>query len=908
MSNNNQFGHGGHIILGITCLLIGTSFSILPYDFKILILLILTLILYSFVIIELILMYNKKFSTGQGLQMLEVNHHKNMRCLKFTMVNNNLLEGEQLFKGIFDTLINNEDFLGFGFSKIIILSVTLITGQEHNLHSNILIDNNTKFDEYYHLVSPQLSNYYNLQYGYNNENVSSYNVLVWNSDNLKNIKIKQTLNALEIQGFNDSVKDMWFRRGFPAKFKYNMHGKAYFSTSCVVGNKSNWYKGLIHPISLVNNKNVLKQEFVTPFFTIDLETITLNGQEVLVTISSCAIFKGNLENKIFLINHNLLNSNSELAIKELWTEYFNYLEKILEDLSDLTIFAHNLGSFDGYFIYKGLMMCYNPEQLSALIDDSNRFISITSKNPTLSIEFKDSFRIFPISLEKLCKMFGVEGKLTNYNSKFNDINLFGQNSLLLQQFVEYALQDAKALFDALRSAQLFYWDKFSVDIVSVYSTATLSLKVYRTKFQTEPIPILKYNTDSFIRNSYYGGGTDVYKAYGENIHHYDVNSLYPFAMLNPMPYSLLNDGKIIDLSNRSLETFFGFAYCRIFCPLDMLRPVLPFHSNGKTIYPVGTWQGTYFSEELKAVAKLGYQITLIRGFEFTKIDLFSDYVNHFYEIKKNSTGVERSIAKNQLNNLYGYFGRKQIGLTTQNVKNNNLNLILTTRIVKSITPINDDYSILLMYSNVNHKMLEKLNSVFHSIGSDQHYIMSNVAIAAAVTAYARIIMIPFKIHPDTLYTDTDSAFTSKPIDPSLIGIDIGLMKDELKGNIIKEAYFLGPKKYGYYIMEDGIKKEFSVFSGVPRNSLTFDEVKGLFLGKTITKKISNRFYKSFTDLKISIKDTKITIKNTNTKLLKNNIYHPPILNKGFYDVFKILFNKFYNLIVKQLKKINISPY
>jgi hypothetical protein len=49
------------------------------------------------------------------------------------------------------------------------------------------------------------------------------------------------------------------------------------------------------------------------------------------------------------------------------------------------------------------------------------------------------------------------------------------------------------------------------------------------------------------------------------------------------------------------------------------------------------------------------------------------------------------------------------------------------------------------------------------------------------------------------------------------------MKDELKGQLINEAYFCGPKKYGYYIIdpESGERKDFSVFSGVTRNSFTF---------------------------------------------------------------------------------------
>jgi len=108
------------------------------------------------------------------------------------------------------------------------------------------------------------------------------------------------------------------------------------------------------------------------------------------------------------------------------------------------------------------------------------------------------------------------------------------------------------------------------------------------------------------------------------------------------------------------------------------------------------------------------------------------------------------MAKLQLNNLYGYFGRKQIGLTTLNVKNVELTNVLLTRVVKSLTPINDDYTTVLTYSNINYSMLEKLQNQFKSIGSDQHHIMSNVAIASAVTAYARIVMIPYKIDPNTL--------------------------------------------------------------------------------------------------------------------------------------------------------------
>jgi hypothetical protein len=131
-------------------------------------------------------------------------------------------------------------------------------------------------------------------------------------------------------------------------------------------------------------------------------------------------------------------------------------------------------------------------------------------------------------------------------------------------------------------------------------------------------------------------------------------------------------------------------------------------------------------------------------------------------------------------------------------------------------------------------------------------------------------MIPIKIDPKTFYTDTDSAFTSCELDPKLLGDSLDQYKDELKGKVFNEAYFIGHKKYGYWYIDGECRIECSVFSGVPRNSLTFTEVKNIFKGSIITKSISSRFFKSFSLLNINIRDTFISIKNTSSKRLINN--------------------------------------
>jgi hypothetical protein len=196
-----------------------------------------------------------------------------------------------------------------------------------------------------------------------------------------------------------------------------------------------------------------------------------------------------------------------------------------------------------------------------------------------------------------------------------------------------------------------------------------------------------------------------------------------------------------------------------------------------------------------------------------------------------------------LNQLYGYFGRKLDLIETINVFNKDLILYAGYRIIKNIIKINNDISTLLMSCNINQELINEFNSKFElNLTSNFKIVKTNVAIASAVTSYARIHMIPFKLLPGTVYTDTDSIFTTDILPDHLIGTELGLMKDELDGNIIQEAYFLGIKQYGYKYLNNNQIIEKSTFAGVPKNSLTFNEIKILFNGNVLIKLIPIRFF------------------------------------------------------------------
>lgn len=157
-----------------------------------------------------------------------------------------------------------------------------------------------------------------------------------------------------------------------------------------------------------------------------------------------------------------------------------------------------------------------------------------------------------------------------------------------------------------------------------------------------------------VRESYYGGATDVYSVLAKLLYYLDVNSLYPFAMLNDMPLipkDVIKDEVRLKLVN--LDDIFGFVKVRVKCPKNLKRPVLPIKCEGKTIYTTGYWIGTYFTEELKEInkLKLGYSFHIIEAHIYTSAKIFNKFVEHFFEIKKNTTGVERYLAKICLNRL-----------------------------------------------------------------------------------------------------------------------------------------------------------------------------------------------------------------------------------------------------------------
>lgn len=134
---------------------------------------------------------------------------------------------------------------------------------------------------------------------------------------------------------------------------------------------------------------------------------------------------------------------------------------------------------------------------------------------------------------------------------------------------KYLLNDLVSLFEVITKFKNKIYDEYKVDLTNCKTITSVSMEVFKTSFYDNvntPIPwISNKSVDNDIRESYYGGITEVYvpKSDDELLYYYDVNSLYPYAALNDMPG--LDCEHVGDMAVKFDKTtdLFGFYYCDV---------------------------------------------------------------------------------------------------------------------------------------------------------------------------------------------------------------------------------------------------------------------------------------------------------------------------------------------------------
>lgn len=375
---------------------------------------------------------------------------------------------------------------------------------------------------------------------------------------------------------------------------------------------------------------------------------------------------------------------------------------------------------------------------------------------------------------------------------------------------------------------------YRLNITSFATLSGLSLAIYRSNFMKDyfKLPMLTGTGDTRV--------TDVIIPRGENLYYYDVNSLYPTAMLLPMP-----TGNPIYSTIKDLSKIFGFTLATVTTPGDNI-PILPFKkSDGTLIFPNGTWTGWFFYEELKqAVESYGYKAEIHESYIFERgFDIFKEYVETMAEIKQNSKGATRKIHKLLMNSLYGRMGmnnepEKIKVLNSEEIRN----IHMSYQVIENLLPREGfEYIRYLAFPDPELCAQSGIDYIKLSAANDhvRKEILSSSPIAAATTAYARMFMNPIKfIHDNKFYYgDTDSGVLQKPLSKRMVGNLLGQFKLEYSG--IKEAIFAAPKLYFLQLDNGEIIAKGKGYSG----TLSVVDYYQLYEGKFI-EVLDKRWFKN----------------------------------------------------------------
>ncbi len=356
-----------------------------------------------------------------------------------------------------------------------------------------------------------------------------------------------------------------------------------------------------------------------------------------------------------------------------------------------------------------------------------------------------------------------------YNDLKKDVWNFKQESL------SYLSKDLISLYQVLKKVNRSLFLDFNVKMTNCLTVSKMSYEIFSKDYLSVDKPIPLINKKAIYRDiklGYYGGMTEVYKPYGENLDYYDVNYLYPYVSLYDMVGLECHKQEYLN-KKANLNELFGFFYCDIEAPENNYLGILPVRTKTGIIFPSGRWSGMYFSEELKYAVENGYIINIKWGYKFNRVsNVFTKYVENLYKMKSYPKNItQKNLAKSLLNNLIGRFGMDIIKPVTEIVDSKTFNEISLTRKITTWKKITD-YSTLVTYipgldesvcDSFSIDFLKALQSLKESHKNSTFEGVS-IPIAAATTAYGRIHITKLKnqilkMGGSIYYSDTGSIET-----------------------------------------------------------------------------------------------------------------------------------------------------
>jgi len=290
---------------------------------------------------------------------------------------------------------------------------------------------------------------------------------------------------------------------------------------------------------------------------------------------------------------------------------------IVPKYNKFIFYVPNMGGYDSVFILKILLKYNEINGETYLIEPfyrDNRMLKLTLRNKNnlkVKIMLVDSYNLLSNSLDKLAKDLDVDTlkgifpylfpnlfnldyvgpmpEISYYNSnvttKLYD-SLYQEKWSLRDETLKYLDKDLSALLEILNEFQDDLFINHNLELTSSLTISNLALTKFLKYYLNESkLPLItKSSIYEFCANAYYGGRTEVFNPYGENFNFLDVNSLYPFAALNPMPGTECIWLESYNDKGLNLDQLFGFFYAEVVTN-NQYFGLLPLQTKEGLIFP-----------------------------------------------------------------------------------------------------------------------------------------------------------------------------------------------------------------------------------------------------------------------------------------------------------------------------------
>lgn len=293
---------------------------------------------------------------------------------------------------------------------------------------------------------------------------------------------------------------------------------------------------------------------------------------------------------------------------------------------DYIIYTHNGGKFDYHFILD-------------YIEDFTPVMIISGRLAKFKIgdcEFRDSYNIFPLALAAYKK------DDFDYNKMKKEVR-----HKYMREITKYLINDCEYLLELV----LGFIDRFGNNL-----TLAGSAMSQWKKLGHEPPKTTNDYYEDFER-FYYGGRVQVFESgifENDNFYLYDINSAYPYAMLDNHPYDGLWD-YVSEYDGKPLKSL------NFYTVIARANGILPLKDDkGKLIFPNDNeyYKFNVSGHELILYSQYSNDFEIKSYRNCLSFLNFQDYIYNWYHIKNEAEKGSQDylFAKLMMNSLYGKFG------------------------------------------------------------------------------------------------------------------------------------------------------------------------------------------------------------------------------------------------------------